>query len=677
MARDSSKKSVNEAETLSEVLARQDPAAMQALSANMTQAMIESQELLAELMGRGPDAITDVTEHPVTIGSGAAMANVGRALAQRPERVVDANLALWQGYMELWQDLVSGKTVEPGRDRRFADPEWTANPVFDFMRRSYELNAQWLMSVIDQADDLTQQDRRKARFLARQTVEAFAPTNYFATNPAVLKAMIETGGDSVVKGIRQAREDIKRGHGKLMISQTDATPFKLGENVATAPGQVVFRNELIELIQYAPTTETVYQRPLLIFPPWINKFYILDLREENSMIRWLVDKGLTVFVVSWRSADEETKDFGWDDYVSRGILPALEKTLEATGADDINAVGYCIGGTLLSSALAYMAKQGDERIASATFFASQSDFEEAGELLVFTDSEAIDEITDLIESHGGIMPGETMGETFNWLRPVDLVWRYVVDNYMLGRKPKAFDLLYWNADQTNIPAPTHITYLRDLYGHNALSRGQFQVLGETVNLGDITIPITTQASRDDHICPYGSIYRTAQRFGGPVRFVLAGSGHIAGVINHPDAQKYQHWLNEGPLPDKVDDWMAGAEEHPGSWWPSWWAWLEPQSGEQVPAREPEDKGLGAAPGFYVTCRLEDLAAARKAGKVLRPPPVKRKPRAKSTGTRKTKAEIKPDAVAEAAAKPPTATTRRKPAARKRRATSARKPARKT
>lgn len=616
---------VNEQETLQALIARQDPAQMQALNANLSRALMESQQLMAELLGQMPATVSNTADHPLTIGSGNAFARVGQSLATHPDRLVKANLDLVQGYMTLWQDMATGETGQSGRDRRFSDPEWSLNPVFDFMQRAYQLNTDWLLSLVDGADDLGAQDKRKAKFLARQTVDAFAPTNFFATNPAALKKMIETGGESVVEGLRQAREDIARGGGKLSISQTDETPFKVGENVATAPGKVVFRNELIELIQYAPTTETVHEIPLVIFPPWINKFYILDLREENSMIRWLVDKGLTVFVVSWRSADEETKNFGWNDYVQRGVFAGIEAALDAAGTREVNTVGYCIGGTLLSSVLAYMAKHGDTRVRSATYFASQADFEQAGDLLVFTDPEAVAEISRLIEENDGIMPGEIMGETFNWLRPVDLVWRYVVDNYMMGKKPRPFDLLYWNADQTNIPGPTHITYLRDLYGRNALTRGEFEVLGETVSLKDITIPVTVQASRDDHICPMNSVYNTAKAFGGPVRFVLAGSGHIAGVINHPDAQKYQHWLNDGDLPGDAEAWLEEASELPGSWWPSWWTWLEPLSGRKIEAREPEDKGLGDAPGFYVTCRLDDLAAARAAGKMMRPPKAKRPP----------------------------------------------------
>ncbi len=639
-------------ESLSDVIKAQAPEMVQQLSVNLSRALVESQQLLAEAMGRGPAAMGDPGDHPLAIGSGRSMARVGQSLAAHPDKIVTANLSLWRDYVELWGDLMSGQHRETGRDRRFSDAEWTTNPMFEFMRRSYEINTNWLMSLVDGADDIGEQDRRKARFMARQTIDAFAPTNFFATNPAALKKMIESGGESVIEGLRQAREDLARGQGKLAISQTDESGFRIGENVATAPGKVVFRNELIELIQYEPSQKKAHEIPLVIFPPWINKFYILDLREENSMIRWLRDQGLTVFVVSWRSADDVTKDFGWDDYVEKGIFTGIEEALEETGAEQVNAVGYCIGGTLLTSALSYMAKKGDDRIRSATFFASQSDFEKAGDLLVFTDPDAVAQVQHIIDENDGIMPGEVMGETFNWLRPVDLVWRYVVDNYMMGKKPRPFDLLYWNADQTNIPGPTHITYLRDFYGHNALSRGQFKVLGETVDPRDITIPITVQSSRDDHICPYDSIYRTAQLFSGPVQFVLAGSGHIAGVVNHPDAKKYQHWTREGELPESVQQWVDEAEETPGSWWPTWWKWLKPLSGQKGDSLEPADKGLGAAPGFYVTCRLNDMAEARAAAKTLEPPAPKRKKAPARARTRKAE-----PAPAQAETANPTKTTK--------------------
>lgn len=671
--------------SLTDLVQSQNPERLRALSENMSKALVESQKLMTDVFGHPPQELANPKDHPLLIGSGNSMMRLGESIAHNPDRLVNANLQLVQGYMTLWHDMLTGQKASAKNDRRFSDPEWSANPVFGFMRQAYDLNTNWLMSLVDQADDLGEHDKRKAKFLTRQTVDAFAPTNFFATNPMALRTMLESGGASVLEGLRQAREDFARGRGKLAISQTDESPFEVGRNVATAPGKVVFRNDLIELIQYSPTTEKVHEIPLLIFPPWINKFYILDLREENSMIRWLVDKGLTVFVVSWRSADEVTKDYTWQDYSEKGIFAALEQVLDITGAPQANTVGYCIGGTLLTSTLAYMAKTDDDRIRSATFFASQSDFEIAGDLMVFTDSAAVAEIERIIDDNDGIMPGEIMGETFNWMRPVDLVWRYVVDNYMMGKKPKPFDLLYWNADQTNIPGQTHLTYLKQLYGHNALSRGTFKLFGETVGISDISIPVSVQAGRDDHICPFDSVYRTAQSFSGPVRFMLAGSGHIAGVVNHPDSGKYQHWLNDsGALPDDIDTWLEGSTELPGSWWPSWWSWLQPLSGKQVPAREPEDVGLGDAPGVYVKARLQDMSDARAEGRTVVPGAPAEMPKRKAKP--KIAAETAPATavIADAPVKKPAPARKKAPAkpaakkpAPKASATTASKPAAKT
>jgi len=600
--------------SLAELFATQDPAKLQALMLTMAKATQESQALMADLFKSvpglhkaDPKRKTNKTD---PFGAGESFSQLGKALSKNPAQLMQANTELWQGLMTTWIDTFSGKAGQSAsRDRRFSDAEWSTNPMFNMIRQTYELNTKWMMQLIDTAEGIPEKDRRKARFFAKQSLDAFAPTNFFATNPQALRAMIETGGTSVLDGIKQARHDLKKGNGKLTISQTDESVFRLGDNIATAPGKVIFRNDLIELIQYEANTKEVYKRPLLIFPPWINKFYILDLREENSMIRWLRDKGYSVFVVSWRSADDVTRDYDWSDYVEKGAYAAVEATLKAAKAKTLNAVGYCIGGTMLTSALAYMAQNDDKRIKSATYFASQMDFEKAGDLLVFTDKYALDQINDMIETNKGVMPGEQMCETFNWLRPVDLVWRYVIDNYMLGKKPRPFDLLYWNADQTNIPGPTHRTYLRDLYAKNALAKGKFKVLGETVNVKNISIPVLVQAGRDDHICPYESVYRTAKSFSGPSKFILAGSGHIAGVVNHPDAKKYQHWINSD-LPDTADQWIAGAEEHPGSWWPTWHKWLRKKSGKKIPARQLPKKDFGDAPGAYARRRLEHIRTER-------------------------------------------------------------------
>lgn len=620
--------------SLNAILSEQSPEQLQAIGLALAEAAVESQAILTEVLAHSGPANVEIPNQTDPFGMLDAYGKLGRSLATNPGAMLNANLDLWMGWVNLWKDFTTGQT-NASKDKRFSDPEWSANPAFEFMRKAYELNADWMMSILNSADDLSLADRRKAQFYTRQTIDALSPTNFFATNPAALKAMLETGGKSLVEGLRNARKDLQKGSGRLAISQSDETPFEVGKNLATAPGKVVYRNPLIELLQFEPTTERVYARPLLIFPPWINKYYILDLREENSMVRWLTSQGITVFIVSWRSADDETRNYGWDDYVKHGVLDALHEVTTQTGSEDVNAVGYCIGGTLLTSALGYMARTGDERIRSATYFASQSDFTDAGDLMVFTDENSRRSIDQVIAANDGLMPGELMGETFNWLRPVDLVWRYVIDNYMLGKKPRPFDLLFWNSDQTNIPGKTHHTYLNALYGRNELSEGNFNVLGETVNMRDITIPVTIQASREDHICPWNSIYLAARKYGGDVNFILAGSGHIAGVVNHPGAEKYQHWTNTG-LPSSSEAWLAGAEETKGSWWPHWMKWLAPKSGELVDAKPVPDRKLGPAPGTYVKMRLSAIANGEKPATTYSKP-AKAKPAPLRTSGKSSKA----------------------------------------
>jgi polyhydroxyalkanoate synthase len=390
----------------------------------------------------------------------------------------------------------------------------------------------------------------------------------------------------------------------LAISQTDLDAYKVGENVATTPGKVVYRNRVFELIQYAPTTEKVHEVPLLIFPPWINKFYILDLQPKNSMIKWLTDQGHTVFLVSWVNPGEDMAEVSFEDYMREGIYEAVDAVTKAAGVDRMNTVGYCVGGTLLAAALAHMAKKGDTRIQSATFFASQADFKFAGDLLVFSDEQGIKFLEEKMDQAGGVLDAQTMADTFNALRSNDLIWNYVVDNYYIGKQPPPFDLLYWNADQTRMPKALHLFYLRKFYRDNALTEGKLSVMGEQLSLKDVTIPIFMQSSKEDHIAPCNSVYRSALAFGGPVEFIVAGSGHIAGVINHPAAKKYQYWTNPN-LKGALEDWQAFAHEHPGSWWPHWDAWLTKISGEDVDARRPGDgelQPLGDAPGEYVKVR---------------------------------------------------------------------------
>ena len=531
-----------------------------------------------------------------------------------PAKMLEAQMELWHDFQTLWAATTArmmGKEAAPviepdAGDNRFRDPEWSDNPIFDFLKQSYLLNARWLRRSLAGIEGLDRAGAEKLDFVGRQIVDAFSPGNFALTNPVVLREMRETRGESLMRGLQQLAEDLKDSELGLRPRQTDMDAFEVGGNVATAPGAVVHRTEVMQLIQYEPSTETVYRKPLLIVPPWINKFYILDLRPDNSFIRWAVDRGYTVFVVSWVNPDESHAALSFDDYLRDGILAALDAIERATGERRTTAIGYCIGGTLLAAALAYMDAVGDERIGAATFFAAQVDFEDAGELRIFTDEAHTDALEAKVREKGYLDAADMAG-TFNALRANDLIWHFVINNYLLGKEPPAFDLLYWNADSTHFPAQLFIDYLRNMYQRNNLARpGEFELLGEKIDLGRIGIPTYIQASKEDHIAPAGSVFKLTRLFGGKKRFVLAGSGHIAGVINPPEKKKYQHWLVEGDaVYNDFESWFADAAERPGSWWPDWHRWLSRRSGKKVPARKPGEGELGViepAPGSYVKRR---------------------------------------------------------------------------
>ena len=531
-----------------------------------------------------------------------------------PARMLEAQVELWHDFQALWAATTArmmGKdadsVIEPeSGDNRFRDPEWSDNPIFDFLKQSYLLNARWLRRSLAGIEGLDRAEAEKLDFIGRQIVDAFSPGNFALTNPVVLREMQETKGESLMRGLQQLAEDIENSEHGLRPRQTDMDAFEVGGNVATAPGAVVHQTRVMQLVQYEPSTETVFRKPLLIVPPWINKFYILDLRPDNSFIRWAVDRGYTVFVISWVNPDESHATLSFDDYFRDGILAALDAIERGTGERQTTAIGYCIGGTLLAAALAYMDAVGDDRIGAATFFAAQVDFEDAGELRIFTD-EAHMEALEAKVREKGYLDGSDMAGTFNALRANDLIWYFVINNYLLGKEPPAFDLLYWNADSTHFPAQLFIDYLRNMYQRNNLARpGGFELLGEKIDIGRIGIPTYIQASKEDHIAPADSVFKMTRLFGGKKRFVLAGSGHIAGVINSPAKQKYQHWLVENDaVYDDFESWFADATEHPGSWWPDWHRWLSRRSGKKVPARRPgegELRVIEPAPGSYVKKR---------------------------------------------------------------------------
>ena len=584
---------------------------IETLSLNLARAAMTAQAAIAEAALSQADRPAALSPDPFNVGP--AMTQVMSGLASRPDKLFAAQADLFNRYMDLWATTTrraAGEEIpaapEPNDrvDKRFKDPAWSENPMFDVMRQSYLVTADWMNGLVSSVEDIDPRTKRRAEFFTKLLTDAFSPSNFLASNPAALKALAETNGESLVRGMQNFAADLERGAGKLKISQADYGRFEVGRNVATAPGQVVWRDELFELIQYDPATEKQREIPLLIFPPWINKFYILDLQPKNSMIRWLTSRGYTVFLVSWVNPDEDLASATFEDYMREGVYAAVQAVQDAALVDRMNTVGYCIGGTLLAATLAHMAAIGDERIQSATFFASQSDFTFAGDLKVFTDEAGLKYLEDKMEAAGGVLDANTMAATFNSLRANDLVWNYVVDNYYLGKEPPPFDLLYWNADQTRMPKALHLFYLRNFYKENALAKGVLTLLGKKLSLKDVKIPIFMQSSREDHIAPCASVHKSAQAFGGDVEFIVAGSGHIAGVINHPDAQKYQFWSAKH-LADGVETWFKSAAETKGSWWPYWDAWLSERSGPDVPVRTPGDgklKPLADAPGEYVKVR---------------------------------------------------------------------------
>jgi len=601
------------APTYTETLALLPPEqreAIETLSANLAKAAITAQTAIAEAAIRQAERPPSLNTDPFHVTP--ALTEVIGKLAAHPDRMLRAQADLFSRYLDLWQQTASraaGKETEPvvspaRGDKRFNDPDWSSEPLFDVMKQSYLLTSNWLNALVEDVQDVDPLTKRRVAFFTKALTDAFSPSNFLISNPAALREAIATNGASLAKGMENFAADLERGGGQLAISQTDSQPFKVGENLATAPGRVVFQNDIMQLLQFLPTTDQVHEIPLLIFPPWINKWYILDLRVENSMIRWLTGQGYTVFVTSWVNPDARLAQKSFEEYMFEGVYTAVEAVTKQVGTEKVNCVGYCIGGTLLTCAMAHMAANGYDKINSATFFASQQDFTEAGDLLLFTSDDWLDDLERRMDAEGGFLPSQNMADTFNSLRANDLIWSFFVNNYLLGKEPKPFDLLFWNSDQTRMPKQLHLFYLRNFYRSNLLARGELELGGTTLDMGKIKAPVFIQSSRDDHISPYRSVYRGARLFGGPATFVMAGSGHIAGVINHPDSKKYQHWTNEA-LPEAVEQWVEGAVENPGSWWPYWDKWLAAKSGGKVKARAPEDgplKVLEDAPGSFVRVR---------------------------------------------------------------------------
>ena len=584
----------------------------------------------AEVARRASHLISDHVHRQLKKGVSAPADELGIAqafmdmmakLLANPYKLAQAQMNLVWDYFSLWQHSmmrVAGLSAAPvaapeKTDKRFKDEEWEEHFLFDFIKQSYLIAARHIHDTVSGVDGLDDQTQKKVNFYTRQYIDALSPSNFAMTNPEVFRETVKSHGQNLLKGLNNLLRDVEEGGGNLRVKMTDTSAFELGKNVATTPGKVVFQTEMMQLLQYTPSTDKVLKKPLLIVPPWINKFYILDLREKNSYIKWCVDQGHTVFVISWVNPDERLAAKSFDAYVKEGVVAALDAIEQQTGEKEVNAAGYCLGGTLLATTLAYLAAKRQKRIASATFFTTMTDFTDPGELGVFIDEGQVTSLEKKMFERG-YLEGSEMAGTFNMLRANDLIWSFVVNNYLLGKDPFPFDLLYWNSDSTRMPATMHSFYLRKMYMENRLIEpGGIEIDGTPIDLGKIKTPCYFISTIEDHIAPWKSTYMGARRFGGPVRFVLGGSGHIAGIVNPPAANKYGYWLNSAAkLPETADAWFEGSQQNPGSWWTDWQAWLTAHDGEQVDARDPAKgklKALEEAPGSFVKARIDAAAAA--------------------------------------------------------------------
>ena len=571
-----------------------------------------SSKILSDFVAKQAETVSSAVRDEMGIAK--AFMDLYARMAADPAALAALSMNLWLDHMRLWQSswmklagMDAAPVAEPDKgDSRFKDEDWSKNFLFDLIKQSYLISSRHIREAVAKVDGLPVDSEKKVAFFTRQYVDALAPSNFLLTNPQVLRETVASGGQNLVRGLKNLLADLEKGGGKLRISMTDESAFQLGRNVATTPGRVVYQTDLMQLIQYAPLTERVYRRPLVIIPPWINKYYILDLREKNSFIRWATEQGHTVFVLSWVNPDARLAQKGFEDYMLEGPLAALDAVEKATGSKEINFIGYCLGGTLLGATLAYLkAKQQHKRVASATFFVSLLDFSQPGELGVFIDEEQVANLERKMNERG-YLEGSEMAGTFNLLRANDLVWSFVVNNYLLGKDPFPFDLLYWNADSTRMPARMHSFYLRNMYIKNLMGvPGGIELDGVPIDLSTVTLPSYFISTVEDHIAPWKTTYKGAKYLRGPIRFVLGGSGHIAGIVNPPSAKKYHYWTNDA-LPESPEEWFKGATQHPGSWWEDWQRWIDPHGSGKVPARVPGDGALRPiedAPGSYAMMRI--------------------------------------------------------------------------
>ncbi|MFN0163845.1 MAG: class I poly(R)-hydroxyalkanoic acid synthase [Burkholderiales bacterium] len=550
-------------------------------------------------------------------GVSQAMGEVMQKMLADPSRLIEAQTRYATEFGQLWQQALAASIgqapkPEPLKDRRFSDAAWSANPWFDFLSRSYLLTSKHMQDAVAAVDGVSPQTRHKALYYTRQMLDATAPSNFALTNPQVLKATADSGGENIVRGLKNFVRDLEKGKGGLSIAMTDTAAFELGRNVASSPGKVVFQNDLMQLLMYQPSTKTVAKQPILIIPPWINKYYILDLQPKNSFIKWAVDQGNTVFVISWVNPDTKQAKKTFDDYLREGPLAALDAIAKCTGEREVNAIGYCLGGTLLACTLGYLAAKKEERIASATFFTSLIDFDKPGDLGVYVDTAQVDALEARMKKRGGVLEGSEMAGTFNMLRANDLIWSFYVHNYLLGRDPFPFDLLYWNSDATRMPMAMHLFYLREMYiGNRLIQPGGVTLDGVALDLSKVRVPAYFISTVEDHIAPWATTYTGARVLGGKNKFVLGGSGHIAGIVNPPAANKYGYWTNAN-LVANPEEWLKGATRHEGSWWGDWDRWVRSHRKDKpVPARVPGDalrggklKALEDAPGSFAKLRLD-------------------------------------------------------------------------
>ena len=536
-------------------------------------------------------------------------------LAQTQMNMMWDYFSLWQGSMLKMMGMPMNPVAAPEKaDKRFKDEDWEQHFLFDYIKQSYLIAARHLHDTVCCVEGLDETTQTKINFFTRQYIDALSPSNFALTNPEVFRETVKSHGQNLVKGLNNLLHDVEQGDGQLRIRMTDTSAFEMGKNVATTPGKVIFQNDLIQLIQYDPATKDQYKKPLLIVPPWINKYYILDLRDKNSMVKWATDQGHTTFIMSWVNPDERLSHKSFEDYVLDGSMAAINAVEQATGEKEINLAAYCLGGTLLMTTLAYMAAKKDKRAASATFFTTMLDFSEPGELGVFLDEPTVDALEKKMAERG-YLEGSEMAGTFNMLRANDLIWSFVVNNYLMGKDPFPFDLLYWNSDSTRMPYAMHSFYLRNMYLGNKLREpGGIEIAGVPIDISKVKTPCYFISTVEDHIAPWKSTYKGAHLPSGPVKFVLGGSGHIAGIVNPPAANKYGYWTND-ELPESADDFLKGATQNPGSWWVDWQQWLLSQTNgdKKVPARKPGDgplKVLEDAPGSYVKFRLDAQKKAK-------------------------------------------------------------------